>query len=332
MMKASKRQDPIYSSSEQGAQWLIERQQTDGSLRGAVSLGDYYKAPFALAATGHNRECERMLDYVTRTYWQEDGDLDGKGLPWFQTFRIYPHGWLIMASMVRGRFDLAYSILRFLLTYFDERSGGFFATSKARHDQKGNQELMSTSLAGLACLWAGRLDVAERTGRWVETLFRAQPDLSRGLYHVWNSEHGLVVEVPAENAESFLVDATKPGQWYFQYGISAAFLSSLSAATGEKKWLRLAQEILRASRYCREDVYRIPRSGKIGWGAAWTYRLSHEAEDRDLAEKVAAGLISLQDPDGSWRLPSSREGESGDAIDVTSEFVALQACISLVLE
>lgn len=331
-MNAARSQGPIHSSAARGAEWIISLLQPDGSLSSATSLGDYYKAPFALASSGHNRECDRILDYVTRSYLREDGDLDGKGLKWFETFRIYPHCWLTIASQMRGRFELAHPLLRFILTHFDERNGGFFATTQGRIDRKGQQEVMSTSLAGLACLWAGRVAIAERTGRWLENLFRAQPDLSQGLYHVWESEHGLVVKFPEEQAKSFLVDSKKLQQWYFQYGITAAFLSSLFAATGERKWLHLARELLHASRHCREDVYRCPTSGKIGWGAAWTYRLSHEADDRKIAERVAAALTSLQHPDGSWGAQSDQEGESGDRIDETSEFVGFQACSSLILE
>jgi hypothetical protein len=334
-MKPVVMQASMLSSAQRGAQWLTGLQQPDGSLRGAVSVGDYYKGPFALAVTGHNREAERMLDYVAQTFLKQDGDLEGRGLEWFETFRIYPHAWLTIGSMMRGRFEIAHSLLCTLVAYHDPKSGGFFATAEACKHARGQQEMMSTSLAGLACLWAGRLDIAERTGKWLENLFEAQPDLSRGLYHVWHSEKGLITEFPKKEATSYLVDARELQQWYFQYGISAAFLSSLSAATREKRWITLAQKFLRASRHCREDVYREPASGKIGWGAAWTYRLSQDPEDRNVAEAVAEGLRALQNEDGSWTGQSVYERESGTraepSIDVTSEFVGLLGCLELVL-
>ena len=232
---------------------------------------------------------------------------------------------------MRGRFDLARPLLRFITSHFHRPTGGFFATANGRRDGKGTQEIMTTSLAALACLWAGNVDVAMMAGRWLKQLYEAQPDLSKGLYHVWDSENGLVVNFPKADAVSFLVDATATQQWYFQYGISAAFLSSLYGATQDDTWLQLAQQYLRASRYCRDDVYLCPTSGKIGWGSAWTYRYTADLDDKRRAEAVAGGLIALQKENGCW-ISDSEEADAGGTIDETAEFVGFQGAISLVIE
>jgi len=324
------------NAAAQGAQWLLARQQPDGSLAGASGLDDYYKAPLGLIVTGHLGEADRMLDLVAERYLQPDGDLDGSDLSWFETFRIYPHSWIVIAAMMRGRFELAHSMLRVLADFHDEKTGGFFATQAAHASRSGPQEMMSTSVAGLACLWAGRLDIARRTGGWLETVYNAQPDLTRGLYHVWDSEKGLITEYPAEEAVSYVVDTKELSQWYFQYGISAAFLSCLHGATRENEWLELAQKYLRASQHCREDVYRQPTSGKIGWGAAWTYRLSRDPADRELAEAVGAGLRALQRPDGYWGGVGVYDLETNPNPDpslaVTGEFVTLLGFIHFALQ
>jgi hypothetical protein len=324
-----------YLSSQQGARWLIALQQPDGSLRDASNLGHYYKTPFALTVSGHNRNAERMLDFIAEAFLKPDGDLDGSNVKWFDAFRTYGHAWLTIAAMMRGRFEMAQSLMRLLTAFHDGRTGGFFATAAGRERGEGRQEVMSTSLAGLACLWAGRLDIAEQTGNWLRNLFEAQPDLSRGLYHVWDTRDGLVTAFPAEEAKAHLVDAKSPNQWYFQFGISAAFLASLSAATRDERSLKLAKQFLSASKHCQEDVYRQPTSGKIGWGAAWTYRLSSDPEDRGMAEAVALGLASLQNEDGSWSARTAYEDEADaqfpPVIDVTAEFVGLQGCIDCVL-
>jgi hypothetical protein len=321
----------IRESALRGAAWLVARQSPDGSLKGGTSIGAYYKVPFALASCGRNRECDLVLDYVTSQYLKVDGDLIGSGLRWFETFRIYPHSWLLIAALVRGRFELSAPLLRFIISHFDSKTGGFFVNSEGRLQGHGFQEVMTTGLAALACLWAGRIDLASETGNWMQRVFDAQPDLSRGLYHVWDSDNGLVVEFQPEQTIEFLVDATQTAQWYFQYGVAAAFLSSLAGATGNERWLRLAQEYLRASRHCREDVYRYPTSGKIGWGAAWTYRLSKDPDDKLMAQTVAAGLIDLQRKDGSWSAEIDN-GDGGDSIDETAEFVAFLSAISILVE
>ena len=324
------------NAAERGAQWLLARQQPDGSFAGATGLDDYYKAPLGLIVTGHLGEADLVLDFIAERYLQPDGDLDGSDLSWFETFRIYPHSWIVIAAMMRGRFEMAHSMLRVLVDFHDENTGGVFATQAAHASLSGPQEMMSSSVAGLACLWAGRLDIAQRAGMWLEQIYNTQPDLTRGLYHVWDSENGLVTQFATEEAISYLIDASELSQWYFQYGISAAFLSCLHGATREKKWLELAQKYLRASQHCREDVYRQPTSGKIGWGAAWTYRLSRDPADREMAEAVGAGLRALQRPDGYWGSVGVYDLQTNPTPDpslaVTGEFVTLLGFMEFALQ
>src|SRR5438552_2340563 len=125
------------SAAQRGAHWLIGLLQPDGSFKGASSLNDYYKAPFGLVVTGHNREAERVLDHVAKTFLRPDGDLDGTGVEWYDTFRIYPHAWLTIAALMRGRFEVAHSILRVLTACHDEKTGGFFGTAEGRRQRQG---------------------------------------------------------------------------------------------------------------------------------------------------------------------------------------------------
>jgi hypothetical protein len=334
MIEVPARLSQTRSAARRGAEWLAGRQAPDGSLRDAASLAAYYKTPFALTVAGHNEAAERMLDFIAHRFLTKDGDLDGDGVEWFERYRIYPHAWLAIAASMRGRFDIACPLIATVIGFHDDETGGFSATGSPNRvdSRRGPQEVMSTSLAGLACLWLGRLDVARRTGGWLQRLYDAQPDLSAGLYHVWDRERGLVTAFSAGDAKAYLVDATQPEQWYFQYGISAAFLSSLSAATGDRRWLQLAQAFLRASAHCRDDVYGRFASGKIGWGAAWTYRASGDEADRDLAERVGAQIVDLQNEDGSWSASSSYGSESravDPTMDLTAELTALLSCIAL---
>ena len=314
-------------SSAKGAGWLLAHLKDDGSLDGGTDLRAYYKTPAAFVLSGHVREAERVLDYVIAHLLKPDGDLDGAGVPWFRTYRTYPHSWICCAAMMRGRFELARTLAGFITSFHDPLTGGFFADQN-----RTTQEIMTTSMAGLACLWAGDLVRAESAGGWLETLFLAQPDLCRGLYTSWNN--GLVTEFSAADAPGCLVDATKPKQYYFQFGISAALLSSLSAATGNRKWLALARAFLHASEHCFSDRYSTPQSGKIGWGAAWTYRLTHRPEDAALSRAVIDGLAAMQNADGSWIASGAYGSEMAEAdsgvIDITSEFTALQGAMGLV--
>jgi len=323
------------SGAQRGAYWLISQMQPDGSFHNARSINEYYKAAFGLVISGHNLEADRLLDYVSKTFLKNDGDLNGEGCVWFEDFRIYAHCWLLMAALMRGRFEIVHPLLSFVAKYHDETSGGFFQKTAGSQQRKGVQEVMTTGLAGLACLWGGHLDIAEKTGQWMENLYQAQPNLSKGLYFVWDSRSGLVTEFPKEESKSFMIDARETQQRYYQYGIAAAFLSSLSAATGVKKWLALADEFLKSSKHCREDVYREPQSGKIGWGAAWTYRLTNNPEDLRIAQEVASGLGALQSEHGWWSTLNVYQHQMAKklepGLDITGEFVSLLGCMELVL-
>jgi hypothetical protein len=334
-MIASVEQGGALPSANRGAEWLLALQRPNGSLRDSNRLDAYYKSPFALIVMGHNLQAERLFDYIERCFFKEDGDLDGSGVEWFEHYRIYPHAWLTIAAVMRGRFRMAHSLSRTLTAYHHQETGGFFLTTEGWKQRQGRQEIMTTSLAGLACLWAGRLDIAMSTGQWLRRIYDAQSDLSKGLYTVWDTRNGLVTQFPESEAKGFLVDASQPEQWYFQYGISAAFLSSLSAATQGKEWLELARKFLHASKYCREDVYRRPASAKIGWGAAWCYQLSGDRGDREIGAAVIAGLRALQNGDGSWSASGVQRDKSVSAsepdIDVTAELTGLLGCMGLII-
>ncbi|MCZ2149217.1 MAG: hypothetical protein LC126_15765 [Bryobacterales bacterium] len=313
------------AGAERGAQWLLAMLEPDGSFRGATALDAYYKGPCALWFSGHRAEAGRLLDFAAKRFLGPAGDLDGTGVPWYDRFRIYPHSWLAWAALEMDRRDIAEPLVRFLLTRWNAESGGFLA------DAEGAEEIMTTSMAGLACLRAGHTEAARGVAGWLDRVMREQPDLHRGLLHVRKPGIGLT---GGDGSVWFIVDAAKPRQWYFQYGISAAFLADFSKRIGEARWLDLARAYLHASAHCYEDRYRTPQSGKIGWGAAWTYALSGREEDRALADAVLDGLCALQCGDGSWNAEGVYEAQPAKdpvaRIDVTSEFVALLSLMAPV--
>lgn len=202
-----------------------------------------------------------------------------------------------MAAVSQARFDLVRKLASFLERYQDRDTGGFFATQEA-FQRKTEQEFMTTGVVAIALLWAGRTERALQTGVWMKRLLDAQQDLRSGLYFVWNRQSGLVTDFTAEKATEYQINAEKTGQWYFQYGIAAALTASLYGATGDRSWLELGHAYLQASRHCREDVYQQGTSGKIGWGASWLYRMTHDPADRAIAETVYQNLSAAQHVEG----------------------------------
>src|SRR5580693_7133564 len=133
------------SPSSRAADWLESQMKSDGSLRAATSINEYYKAVFALTCAGRHRAAERMLNYIVGRFLKKNGDLDGTGNPWYDQFRIYCHGWVAMAAIQLARFDVSERILGFLEGFHDPRAGGFFGTLKDRKN-RAEQEMMTTGV------------------------------------------------------------------------------------------------------------------------------------------------------------------------------------------
>ncbi len=315
-------------SSRAAAGWISRRMQPDGSLQGAVSINDYYKTVAGLALAGSQRESECMLNFVERRFLRDDGDLDGAGCTWFEQFRIYPHAWLLMAAILRARFDLVHRWSDFLERFQDPDNGGFYGTLE-QQQVRGEQEFMSTGVAAIALLWAGRTEAAVRTGHWMRQLLESQPDISRQLFFVWHRQNGLVTSFPEEKATEYRVNCAATAQWYFQYGIGAALSAGLFGCTRDRSWLALGRRFLEAAKYCRDDVFRQAASGKIGWGAAWMYRITRDPADRAIAEAVHENLRESQHSGGGWRADTIYTRDPGPQesgqMELTSEFAALQS-------
>ncbi len=321
-----------YSASIlKGRRWLLDHVREDGSLKGATHIGHYYKVPAALLILGSVYEAESVLDYTAENYLKEDGDLDGSGCPYFADFRIYPHTWLSQTSIQVNRFDISAPLVRTIKAFRHKEDGGFSPSEEAR-DAGHIQEVLTTSLAGLSCLAAGDFSAALKTGEWLEKVFREQPDLKSGLLVLRHPDRGLLRNEPKFSETYGEVSCSTTEQYYYHYGCTGAFLSCLYGAVKDKRWLDLARNYLYASRNCMDDVYSLPSSGKIGWGASWIYRYTHDAKELEIARRVHGEIRDLQKDNGSWEMETvydkgAEKGEKEPPLDLTAEMIFHLACI-----
>ena len=101
-----------------------------------------------------------------------------------------------------------------------------------------------------------------------------------------------------------------------------ALLAHLYAATSKKRYLEAADRFFEFTRRCREDVYCVPPSGKIGWGASLMYALTGDDKYRQVACTVADYLVESQDECGRWGLDMPPSVPEHVYQDITAEFVA----------
>jgi hypothetical protein len=213
-----------------------------------------------------------------------------------------------------GQFDLSRRGTDFLLRTWDAEGGGFFSSVTERSPDTP-QDVWVTCGAGLAALYAGRLEVAGGVGRWLRRLRLLQPDFPRRLLTVWSPAAGLHRTYPPEDRVRFeFVPGEARDQYFFQAGIAAGFLAQLYKATGDADWLGLAQEYMRAAEAACGHHFTNYQSGKVGWAGAVLYTLTGKVVYRDLAARVGDWLVAAQGVDGSWDAGEYRD-------DFTAEMV-----------
>ena len=308
-------------AKERGAAYLAGRQQDDGVIGDpAKGLGSYYKAPWALAAAGRAAEGASLVAWIRRHMLSPEGDLRGdfeRG-EGFAHFYPYPNAWVICAAQKLGQFDVARRGIDFLATLQHAGTGGF----RSQLDKpEGVQDIMSTSQAGMAALYTGRLDLAEGVARFLRRVSDEQPDPERALYFIYKPDGGLKTDFPEERARLYAVRAGQPRERFYMIGIAAAFLTKYGLATGESDAFDLAARYLDFALRCSDAMYETAQVGKVGWGAALLAGATGEERYRALAVRAGEALLAQQNDGGSW---DNTGGFTTQAVrdEITAEFVA----------
>ena len=134
--------------SRKGERWLLEHLNPDGSI-GPVQGGlYYYRAPWALALTGHLGASSRNLNWIQENMMTPDGAMEGVSPqgPFETRHGSYPLACMLIGASLLQRFDILRIGLPHLETWQDPESGGFLDN---RIDPPGacEQELFPTAQA-----------------------------------------------------------------------------------------------------------------------------------------------------------------------------------------
>jgi hypothetical protein len=305
-----------------GVAYLLPHQRADGAVGAPEQdgLAPYYKALWAFAATGETEAGNRLASWLAANVLQEDGDFGGplRGDGHNYSY-AYPNAWLICGAQKLGRFGIAARAMEFLLLLQHAEDGGF-RVQRDREDAA--QDLLNSSQAGNACLFTGHLPEARNVGRFLRTVWQAQPSPDRELFFAYKPGVGLRTEFPEDRQRLFSIRTDRPRQMYFNMGIAAAFLARLSQATGDPEWCELGKRYLDIGFNVLDEMYETAQVGKVGWGAALIYGTSGDKRYLDLATRVGRALLEQQTREGAW---DNTGGYTTDAvrIEVTCEFVVL---------
>jgi hypothetical protein len=317
---------PAYrQAAVRAVKWLLTQQNDDGSMRPVEQgVGAYYKVPYAFSLAGRTTEAARLLAWVRQNAFTEEGDFGGRypRIGPHQAYYHYANSWLIAGAQRLGQFDLALRGIDFLLSMQHPQFGGFLTQGPDAH-LSGEQDLMSTSMAGLACLYTGRLPEAIAVGDHLVRVWQKQPVPSRRLYFCVRNGEDLITDFPDEEADQRVIDVTKEKQWYLVPGLATAFLVRLWMATGNRQYLHAAHEYMEFADLCASDRYTAPMSGEFGWGAALLYQATGNANYQRIASAVADYVVSTQLEEGIWGSSGLSQEYAYLIMDATAEFAVL---------
>jgi hypothetical protein len=315
----------LRDARDRGGNFLLSFRRPDGGFgppeRG---LADYYKVISAYQVCGATNAASQLCDWVRRHGMTPQGDFGPRILETMEYYYPYYNAWVVTGGHRLGQFDISQRGMDFLMNFWDADSGGFYCSATERNAST-KQDLWVVSGCGLAALSTGRLQVALGVGEWMQRMMNAQPDYPRKLYGVFSRSEGLIVDFESSDIRYVVSCDPARDEFFFSPGIASGFLARLYMATGQPRWLDLAQQFLLIAEHANDYFFQSVRAGKVGWAASLLYTLTGKDIYREMALRVGQYLIWTQTADGSWCFPSMCSN------DVSAEMVVwldeiYQAC------
>jgi len=269
------------------AEFQLRHQQPDGAFTWEGFPRDaYHKQPYSWGVAGHLAAAHRLLNWVKNNTLQPDGQLqDYNG-------DVYKQAWFLQGVHRLGRFDISYPVMSFLLSC-EAPCGGYphFAGEEWIRS-------LATAWVGVGALYLGRLDVAEGVAECCISMLEQQPDPKRFYYRMTLDGK---LATPDVDPEALFIDTEALNQPYWEVGLPWMLMGRLYQATGEQRYLGLAERFFEIKLRCAEDAFANVGSGKSSLAAAIHYLNTGDERARDAAYTFGDFLLETQYPEGGWR-------------------------------
>jgi hypothetical protein len=313
-----------------GLKYVIAQQQKSGTIEPAeTGLAAYHKVPYMFSLVGQAERATRLCTWLEETVMDDDGDFaDPQGRQGAMgDFYHYPNSWIIMGAHRLELFNISYPGMGFLTTLQHPGTGGFL-TAGPNAGLEDRQDLLSTAVAGLACIQTGHLEEAERAGYFLANVLESQ---TKRLYFYLENTDEFVTDYEDDEATSHSLVLGRPGQWYFIPGLAACFLTKLYQATENDPFLEAAQGYVQFADSSGADRYGPVRSGFLGLAAALLFRMTDVTHYEEIATEVGENIIDAQMSNGSWAEASMGYKPPAPIVDATAENVIVLNGILQVL-
>lgn len=292
-------------TAEQATRWILGQLKQDGSFGDEVTdLAAFYKLPTLLVLTGRLRDAHRVLDHVTAAFARNDGDFatEEEAITADANLAEYPgsiSGWIGLAALRAGRFDIAMPAYGHFCRYHDARTGGATLAGPRGGDDDPIETLMTAQL-GQAALFFGEHERARACGKALAAMLDAQPAIDDRLLLRWGRDQLFVPPGKGEGATLRAIEVGRADQAFHFVGHPIAFLTQLYRATGDAAPLDTARRYAAFALACGDALTASHFAHAVGWGAALLHRATGDGRHRAMAEAVAEQLIDAQGYDGGW--------------------------------
>jgi len=292
-------------AGRKAVEFQLQHQQPDGGYIWEGFVKDaYHKQTYSWAMAGAYDRAHRLLDWVKANTLQPDGQLkDYKG-------DAYKHAWFLQGAHRLGRFDISYRVMDFLASC-QTLSGGF-----PHFPGDALCRVLPTAWTGVAALWMGRMQVAEKAANWCIRVLDQQKDPAKFYYQT--TKDGSLATLDTHPKGQF-IDAAKPMQPYWEVGLPQMLLCRLFMATGERRYLDHARRFFELHFTLHDDRFTHTGSGKTSLANALYYQLTGDERARDAVHQFCDRLLETQTAEGSWHVGTGEQSLL-TRIDAAAEF------------
>jgi hypothetical protein len=331
-MSNTQRRKQLYRQSvDRAIGWMLAHQQADGGFGPIERMSHYMLTGAALLYGGQAEAAARLMPALRRLFVRPDGGFDPPevraGHKGALIERGYAPAWMIYCSHVNLAFDISLPAMPQLLRLQDPATGGMFGSLEDAERGKGIIHTAVTSVACEAAILTGHIAEARRMAdHLVDNVLARNPDLSKALYPVWDTERGLCTDASTPSFPNMpaVLLRHEPHQHHYLTGMMIGALTDCYRISRESRYLDAAREIYKFAAGGTPAIYESTASHKFAWGCAWLYRETGKAEHLESACRVCDYLVSIQETDGSfvhWAfVKSADEWPYSPRFNITGQF------------
>jgi hypothetical protein len=308
--------DRFYAQARKAFEWALPLVSEEEGFRGAGPfINAYYKAPTAFISAGYGYEARVLTSFIARTFHKEGDFHNLPNDPTALTLNSYRNAWIARGMHAAGRYDLALGAYARMARTLSPSGGA--VTQSLVHLGAAEIEFASTANQVISCLFAGQMEIAERSGHCLLQFIADQPVLDGPFCHRRTLDGTLIAgDISGMIRSLYLTDVGVPDQMYWFLGIGMKALASLARATGKKHWLDGAQNLKARFEHCAPDRFESITNGKVAWGLAEIYDLSGVSKDKEMMLQCIESQIAKQHAGGYW-LRSNTASLDTEPLNVT---------------